>query len=99
MSNPNHDGLDELINSFIKEWCGDSAPHLLDTDDNDGQRLREAIQAREQRLLKKLLEKKLYIIEKAVDEDGNAYPPGYKGSLFVPVSAIEKYLTEGKADD
>lgn len=35
--------VEKLINTFIKKWCGDNAPHLLDTDDNDGERLRQSI--------------------------------------------------------
>jgi hypothetical protein len=34
---------DIAINSFIKKWCGDNAPHLLDSDDNDGERLRKTV--------------------------------------------------------
>lgn len=34
---------DELIDEFIEKWCGDNAPHLLDSDENDGETLREAI--------------------------------------------------------
>lgn len=34
------DKIDGLINEFIEEWCGMSA-HLLDSDENDGERLRD----------------------------------------------------------
>lgn len=33
------EGLQE-INNFIKKWTGENASHLLDNDENDGQRLR-----------------------------------------------------------
>ena len=39
----NNQEWEEKVNLFIEKWCGDNAPHLLDTDDNDGERLREAI--------------------------------------------------------
>lgn len=35
--------VDELLNPFIEKWCGDNAPHLLDSDENDGERLRADI--------------------------------------------------------
>jgi len=35
---------EELINAFIEKWAGDHAAHLLDNDDNDGERLRQAIE-------------------------------------------------------
>ena len=35
--------LEEEFNSFIKKWCGDSYPHLIDSDQNDGERFRELL--------------------------------------------------------
>jgi len=32
--------MENTINNFIRKWCGDSAPHLLDNDENDGETLR-----------------------------------------------------------
>lgn len=37
--------IDEVVNNFIKKWCGDNAPHLLDTDENDGENFRQTILA------------------------------------------------------
>lgn len=34
---------EKQVNEFIKKWCGDNAAHLLDTDENDGQRLRNLL--------------------------------------------------------
>ena len=34
---------EEEFETFIKKWCGVNAGHLLDNDENDGQRLRESI--------------------------------------------------------
>lgn len=31
------------LDKFIEKWCGDSAPHLLDSDNNDGEQLRDII--------------------------------------------------------
>ena len=36
----NEGGWEDVVNNFIKKWCGENASHLLDTDDNDGQKLR-----------------------------------------------------------
>jgi len=33
--------FEEQFNEFIKKWCGSNYPHLIDTDENDGQRLRD----------------------------------------------------------
>lgn len=42
-----HDSVREesnaLINGFIADNCGSRVAHLLDSDENDGQRLRDAI--------------------------------------------------------
>lgn len=35
--------LEEVINPFIKKWIPESYAHLVDSDDNDGERLRNAI--------------------------------------------------------
>lgn len=32
--------VDGLVNEFIKKWCGEWSAHLIDNDENDGQRLR-----------------------------------------------------------
>ena len=37
--------VDELINNFIKKWLPESYAHLVDTDENDGQRLRVQLSA------------------------------------------------------
>lgn len=31
------------FNRFIEKWCGDNYPHLIDSDDNDGQFIRHRI--------------------------------------------------------
>lgn len=31
------------FNEFIEKWCGNSAPHLLDSDDNDGEFFRRKL--------------------------------------------------------
>ena len=45
--------IDKLVNSFIKEWLPDSYAHLIDTDENDGQRLRNSLRS----LFKQMAEK------------------------------------------
>lgn len=35
----------EAFNKFIKKWCGSHYPHLIDTDEQDGQFMRDKIQA------------------------------------------------------
>lgn len=35
--------IDTRIDNFIEKWCGDMAPHLMDSDDNDGMILKEWI--------------------------------------------------------
>jgi len=42
MPTNNQKKWEEKLNKFIIDWCGDFA-HLLDTDENDGERLRETI--------------------------------------------------------
>lgn len=35
----------ERVNDFIKKWCGIYASHLLDSDENDGQELRDLLRS------------------------------------------------------
>ena len=35
--------IDKQLDNFITRWCGENAAHLLDNDENDGQRLRDYI--------------------------------------------------------
>jgi transcriptional regulator with XRE-family HTH domain len=37
--------VSDLVNTFIEKWCGENAAHLIDTDDNDGEYLRQSIMA------------------------------------------------------
>jgi len=46
----NHEEIIEKFNEFIKKWCGDNAPHLLDSDENDGEEFREALSLKEQEI-------------------------------------------------
>jgi hypothetical protein len=34
----------EAFNKFIRKWCGSNYPHLIDSDQNDGEFVREKIQ-------------------------------------------------------
>lgn len=36
---------DELINAFIEKWLPKWYPHLVDSDENDGERLRQSVGA------------------------------------------------------
>jgi hypothetical protein len=38
---PTGEDLINTVNNFIKKWCGENASHLLDSDDNDGEKLRQ----------------------------------------------------------
>lgn len=58
----------DLFNCFIEKWCGSNFPHLIDTDENDGQKFREMLYSMEDQLadkdsqieaLKKQLEEKI----------------------------------------
>lgn len=35
--------LETAFNKFIKKWCGKWYPHLIDSDENDGQFIRDKI--------------------------------------------------------
>ena len=35
--------IENIVNPFLKKWCGNMYGHLVDTDENDGQKLREDI--------------------------------------------------------
>lgn len=69
-----------LVNLFIKRYCGEYVPHLLDSDENDGQRLRDFISQEKERSR-----------NEAIDECVNALPnpieplpgDGNMGKLYV----------------
>ena len=35
--------IQEKFNGFIKKWCGNYYPHLIDTDENDGEEFRQFV--------------------------------------------------------
>lgn len=39
--------LIEEFNKFIKKWCGSNYPHLIDTDDNDGEKFRNMLRKKQ----------------------------------------------------
>jgi len=43
--------MEEGFNKFIVKWCGEDARHLLDDDENDGQRFRNELAQERQRAL------------------------------------------------
>lgn len=45
MTTPTVEEIVEKFDTFVKKWCVDSVPHLLDSDDNDGEDFRQAILA------------------------------------------------------
>lgn len=57
----------EAFNKFIKKWCGDSYPHLIDSDENDGQFMRdkiiELLEQERKKYLKRELDVQTWIVE------------------------------------
>jgi hypothetical protein len=51
------------FNDFIKKWTGENYPHLIDTDENDGEIFRQKLQS--------LLSQKDKEVEKAIKEEQN----------------------------
>lgn len=43
----------EAFDKFIKKWCGDYYPHLIDSDENDGQFIRDKIASKLQEVARK----------------------------------------------
>lgn len=35
--------IEEDFNLFIKKWCGNNYPHLIDSDENDGEIFRDKL--------------------------------------------------------
>ena len=46
------DKIVDKFNEFIKNWCGDSYPHLIDSDDNDGEFFRNELKELQSQLAK-----------------------------------------------
>jgi hypothetical protein len=81
----NHpDQIDELVNTFIKSWCGSNVSHLIDTDDNDGQRLRETIK-------RLLLEGRIAELKQAAAHNNSEYTSDY---LEERIKALEGEIKE-----
>ena len=45
----------DAFNSFIEKWCGNSFAHLIDSDDNDGERFREKLRKHDSQVRKESL--------------------------------------------
>lgn len=56
------------FNKFIKKWCGNNYPHLIDSDENDGEMFRELL---EKTYTKEEIRKSMLIAEKLYVEDGD----------------------------
>ena len=77
--------IEELVNPFLKEWTGNSYPHLVDDDENDGESLRESIfelvQSERQRILQIFIKWKENKCEVCADSvkfpDGDVCPAFY----------------------
>jgi hypothetical protein len=57
----------KAFNKFIKKWCGNWYPHLIDSDEQDGQFMREKIE----NIQRDTREKDAVEIEKIIDEFGD----------------------------
>lgn len=57
MQNNTQESWEEQVNVFIRKWCGVNAPHLLDNDDNDGERLRQLLQKQAEEISEAVLKK------------------------------------------
>ena len=53
------EGWEKTVNDFIRKWCGENAAHLLDSDENDGERLRQTLSRHNLSLVEAV--KKLYV--------------------------------------
>lgn len=58
---PLPENMRERVDTFISKWCGEYAPHLLDSDENDGERLRVYLEA----LLEEVHQQSIDTLEKA----------------------------------
>ena len=36
--------IEDIVNPFLEKWCSDDYQHLVDNDENDGQRLRNDLE-------------------------------------------------------
>jgi hypothetical protein len=66
MTTPAHEWREE-VNRFIEKWCKpEYVGHLLDTDENDGQKLRDLLTTHTAHLVERI-EKKKYPSHKELD--------------------------------
>ncbi len=43
MTTKTEEEIIERFNLFIKKWCGSSFPHLIDSDENEGEEFRDFV--------------------------------------------------------
>jgi soluble cytochrome b562 len=72
--------LEDRFNKFIKDWCGKMSGHLLDSDENDGQRFRDAIWNEQMKVYRQGAKE---LIERIYEDDQ---------FWKEPLECIEKYL-------
>lgn len=81
---------EDSVDVFIKKWCGENVAHLLDTDDNDGQRLRDLLSSHTAKV-KKCVEGIQNTLPKG---DANPFNHEYTKGWNDCVGEVRKALTD-----
>lgn len=93
------DNMEKIIedfNSFIKKWCGSNFPHLIDSDENDGERFRQKIEQAILEAEKRGRNEVLESVEKELQRQDNPssnsdYNSGYNQALSEVKSIIQTH--------
>ena len=72
--------IEEVINAFIKKWCGENIAHLLDNDENDGEKLRTTLTT--------------YIKKARIDELETIYKKIDTGNVYLGLGKIKSRIKE-----
>lgn len=88
--------LEEAFNKFIKKWCGKWYSHLIDTDENDGQFIRDKIQALHQKHQAEMraLSKKAKKADKVLQQYKNIPPSSGSFKWIEVINSFDELLDE-----
>ena len=78
--------LETAFNRFIQKWCSSSYPHLIDSDDNDGQFIRNMIASerrKERERIGAAIPKRIPDKFFAKDRDDSPWSMGYNDAINV----------------
>ena len=80
----------KAFNKFIEKWCGGNYPHLIDSDENDGQFMREKIEDSRNSVIDECI--------KVISELQHVYTEGYGYDMVFVLGVTNKIYPKRQSE-